>query len=344
MQSAKALLGGAAAALDRAVVRAIQARNRRAESGASVLSHDERMIRLATIEHEYAAFEPGALFPAVAPASPTLERVRATDAFTVVDASWPSAVEPLADSVRDAYAAHAANRTAHARLFLGGGARPAVLIVHGYLSGAYALEERIWPIAWLVKQGFDVALAVLPFHAQRGRGGPPPFPGPDPRFTNEGFRQAIGDLRALAGFLRGRGAPSVGAIGMSLGGYTVSLLATLDEELSFVVPMIPLASLAAFAREQGRLGSGERAFVQQAALERANRVVSPFARAPRIASERVLVIGAESDRITPIAHAERLAAHFGAPLERVHGGHLMQLWRRDAFRATKALWKRVGVA
>jgi predicted alpha/beta hydrolase family esterase len=47
----------------------------------------------------------------------------------------------------------------------------------------------------------------------------------------------------------------------------------------------------------------------------------------------VLVVAAESDQITPISHAERLAQHFGASLVRFGGGHLLQFGRGEAFRA-----------
>jgi pimeloyl-ACP methyl ester carboxylesterase len=203
----------------------------------------------------------------------------------------------------------------------------------------------MWPVRWMNRHGLDVALALLPFHGVRAvrEGGAAPFPGADPRFTNEGFRQAVSDLRVLAAELRARGAPAVGMMGMSLGGYTTALMATLQRDLAFAVPIIPLSSVADFARDQGRLGRGDRAAAQHSALEAANWVVSPLARPGLVASDRVLVIGAEADRVTPIAHAERLASHFGAPLLRVHGGHLLQTWRAPAFRAVKAMLKRKGI-
>src|SRR5260221_165757 len=83
---------------------------------------------------------------------------------------------------------------------------------------------------------------------------------------------------ALAGFLRARGAPTVGAMGMSLGGYSTALFATVDDALGFAVPIIPLASIADFARDQGRLGDAAQSKEQHKALEAANRVVSPLAR------------------------------------------------------------------
>jgi pimeloyl-ACP methyl ester carboxylesterase len=56
----------------------------------------------------------------------------------------------------------------------------------------------------------------------------------------------------------------------------------------------------------------------------------------------MLVVGAEAHRITPIAHAERIARDFDAPLHRFPGGHLLQLGRAEAFREVRRLWQRLG--
>jgi acetyl esterase/lipase len=121
-------------------------------------------------------------------------------------------------------------------------------------------------------------------------------------------------------------------MGMSLGGYTTSLIATLDRDLAFAVPIVPLASMADFARDLGRFGKGEPARLQHAGLESANFIVSPFARKSLVPPDRILIVGANADRITPIAHAERLANHFGVEPMRLVGGHLLQVGRRRAFR------------
>ncbi|HEY1959173.1 MAG TPA: hypothetical protein VGH28_26345 [Polyangiaceae bacterium] len=329
------ILAKAAGAFDRAVIDAVRIVNR-TKSRAELLPHEERMRALAAIRDAYGAPEiwtsPDAFFEPPEPIDPSLRRVRGMGALDVIDARWPSRYEPYLAELRNKYLAYEDNRTSHARLFVSASPRPAIVLIHGYLAGQWAVEERAWPVRWLAKR-YDLALAVLPFHAQRGsrgRRGPPPFPGPDPRVTNEGFRQAVFDLRALIRFLRARGAPSVGVMGMSLGGYTTSLLATVERDLDFAVPIIPLASLADFALEQGRLGAGDEARLQHDALEEANRVVSPLAR-PSLVS-RVLVVAAEGDRITPMGHAERLARHFGADIVRFPGGHLLQFGRGEAFR------------
>jgi dienelactone hydrolase len=343
------LLGGAASAVDRAFVAAMEMRNRRVRARAEALSHTQRMESLARIQDTYGGPEliadPSAFFPSPGPVAPSLRVVRELPwGGECVEVSWASACQPFDARVGERYRAHVPNRTAYARLYAKGGPRPAVIAIHGYLGGHWAIEERAWPIRSLNRWGLDVALALLPFHGVRARAGSsaPPFPGGDPRVTNEGFRQVVADLRSLAGILRARGATSVGVMGMSLGGYSTALLATLDADLAFAVPLIPLASVADFARDQGRLGTGANALLQHEALEAANHVVSPLARPLLVARERVFVAAAANDRVTPIAHAERLAAHFDVPLLRVHGGHILQTWRRVAFHELKAMLRRTG--
>jgi dienelactone hydrolase len=327
-----------AAGVDRSVVAAMTLRSRRRRSRAESLGHAQRMAALASVAEAYPVAD--TFFPPPRPIVPRLDAVRPG----VYDASWPSGYEPHGRVVRDAYLGHEENRTAWARLFLGERPRPAVILVHGYLGGHWRMEERAWPIAWLDRRGLDVAIPVLPFHALRGDGRGPRFPGADPRFTNEGFRQAVHDLRALAAFLRSRGAPSVGIMGMSLGGYTTALMATVERSLAFAVPMIPLASVADFARDQGRIrGTEDEIDEVHRALERANRVVSPLARPSLVPRERTLVIAAAADRITPIAHAQRIARHLDTRMLTMPGGHLLQIGRGDAFREVARLLGRLGI-
>jgi hypothetical protein len=350
------LLSEAAARVDSAFGAAVLQRSRRARqrSRTESLGHVERLRGLELIRSVYdlpAHYDASRGFfpPAARPDAVRLEHVRALGPRArgeVIDASWPSAIEPFDPAVAERYLGHAQNRTAAARLFLhADGPRPAAILVHGYRFGHYPIEERIWPVARLFERGLDVALAVLPFHAVRAqRGRPPFFPSSDPRITNEGFRQAIFDLATLARVLRERGAPAVGAMGMSLGGYSIALLATIEPDLAFVVPIIPVASMADMARAGGRfVGTDAEKEAQHAALDAAHRVVSPLARPPRVAAERVLVVAGAADRIAPIAHARKLAAHFQAPLATFHGGHLLQFGRDAAFREVEAMLARIGV-
>lgn len=341
------VVGSAASAVDRAVVAAMQARGKRQRAWTEAISHAERLAYLAEVHRVYTTGglveEASRFFPAPPKPDLALRAVRPG----VWDASWPSAFEPFLSDVAERYLSRVENRMARARLFLAGSAdapttRPAIIAVHGYMGGHWLIEESAWPLDWLLRRGLDVALPVLPFHAARAgtRRGAPAFPSSDPRMTNEGFRQAVTDIRSIVRWLRDRGAPQVGVVGMSLGGCTSALLATVTDEIDFVVPIIPLASVADFARDQGHLGAGNEAEQQHAALERANWVASPLARPLKVPLARTLIVGAEHDRVTPIAHARRLAKHFGCEMLTIGGSHLVQIGRSEAFRALASLLER----
>lgn len=322
----------------------------RARSPSESLGHHDRMRVLGELAAIYDVpehYDPdGSFFQAPGSITPSTTRVRTIQGGEVVDLRWPSGFGLHCDDVADRYLGPEPNRRAAARLFLHTDRpRPAALLLHGYRAGQYALEERAWPVDWLFRKGLDVAIVVLPFHGVRAhRRGAPLFPGSDPRITNEGFRQAVLDVRSLARHLEERGAPAVGVMGMSLGGYTASLLATIDDRLSFAVPIIPLSSIAAVADRLGRfVGTEEQQGAQRSALDRVHRVVSPLARPPRIGRDRILIAAAEGDTITPPEHAERLAQHFDAPLTMFPGGHILQIGRRQAFRDIARLLGGLGL-
>jgi hypothetical protein len=321
------------------------------------------------------------------PIAPSLARCRKLNgAGEVLDLTWPSEFEPLwtrgavegylstlppppeggrpfnyesdvrelrmdrSGELIDKYFRARRNRTCHARWFrhyLPG--RPCVVLLHGYMGGSYALEERIWPVKQLFDAGLDVVLSVLPFHGPRrseARGFlPPSFPSSDPRFTIEGFRQLIFDHRALLDFLLRSGASQFGLMGMSLGGYSAALLATLEARLQFLLLFIPLASIEDFAHRHGRLtGTPEQQRAQWQALREAQWAVSPFSRAPTLPAERVLVLAGDSDLVTGRPHAEQLAQHFGVEPRFFPGGHLLHFGRERAFSALWELLSQSGFA
>jgi len=315
----------------------------RAQSRTERLDHGERIAALETLAERHRAprFEttPDVFFGRAGEAGPWLRAPvrQLRRGGRVVDVHWESGYEPLAEE-QDVLAKLSSvkeNAFAHARLYLHPTPRPTAILVHGYLGGAYPVEERAWPVRWLFDQlGLDLALVVLPYHGPRRGGRRPLLPASDPRITLEGFRQAVWDIISLRRALSARGAPAVGIMGMSLGGYTTSLALTADADLAFGVPFIPLASIADFAREGGRLtGTPAEQDAQHLAIERAHAPVSPFSRRPLVAPEAIHVVAARSDRITPPSHARRLAHHFDADMTTFYGGHLLQLGRRDAFRA-----------
>jgi pimeloyl-ACP methyl ester carboxylesterase len=329
------VLGSAAAAVDLVATAAVTAHaNRTGQTRER--PHADRLRLLERLEGRFRDASLGGFFAeprAIAPGARSVRQL--SGGGSVQDLSWESAFLPLDPEVSERYLSARENGLAVARQFRAARPRPAVILIHGYMAGPFAFEERIWPIMRLYRAGFDVVLFTLPFHSLRARAGygaVPEFPGEDPRVNVEGFRQALFDLQNLVSWLLEQGHPRVGAIGMSLGGYTASLLATAEPRLDFVVPVIPLSSLSDFAREQGSLSPvAEEAAAQHALLESIYHRVSPVARPSLVPPERCLVIAAKADRVTPAAHARRLSVHLRAPLCSFYGGHLLQLGRAEAF-------------
>jgi len=342
------LAARAASGLDRAVTLAVRVSSAGADGDATALSHETRLRAIEVLLERYAELDTHAFFPAPRAIEPLLTERGRHGELTRFDLGWPSVEHTFLPELEAGFRHTVENRTAVARLFARSTPRPVAILLHGYILGQLSLEERLWPLRRFDALGIDSALLVLPFHGVRAdprRSGRPEFPGRDPAFGNEGFRQAITDLRELADFLRRRGHPAVGVMGTSLGGYSAALAATVEARLDFVVPIVPLASLADFALEQGELPDAPEPRAREHALiEAAYRLVSPVHRPPLVASERVLVLGAKADRITPFSHARRLSSHFRAPLVALSGSHLLQLGRASAFERVFELLGRLGLA
>ena len=339
-----------------AVTRADQqgSRSVRASHGFSspaAIAGDPR-ARLQEIADHYRAAETELFAPPPEPVVTEAERPARSAAVRVLDLSYASRFVPTWPAYRDEFASYAANLNARARLYCGAGApRPTVVCVHGWGGGRPWLEERAFVVPYLLRIGLDVALFQLPFHGQRTPAGAPRsgalFPGPNVVRTNETFGQAVSDLRALAMYLRRRGAPAVGAIGMSLGGYTTALWAGLDD-LAFAAAIIPAVSMARLFWSHGAGSTARRraehAGVTADLLDEAFAVHAPLRRQVLLSRERLLIAAARGDRITPPEQAEMLWRHWGEPeLCWVAGGHLTQLARGDAFRAFRRLVSNLGL-
>lgn len=347
-KSARRLFGAAAAAVDLAVRRTALSRTGN-QAHAHTLRHEVRIALMHRLKDRYQRLHANETFfrePRVIHPQLDVRAVR-PDGVRIVDVHWPSEYQTFLPEVQEQYDRDEQNRTATARLVIHDEPRPIVILIHGYLGGVHRMERRIWPMAFLEKLGMDVALFVLPFHGPRGGrrlGELPPFPGAEPRITNEGFRQAMADFRDFVGWLSARGHQKIGVMGMSLGGYSTALATTLEPRLDFSVPIIPLASIADVALLNGHLGDDrEEAELQARALDAVHRIVSPLHRKPAIPSDRILIIGAEADRITPIENARKLAHHFHCRLETMHGGHLVQFGRNEKFRSIGRFLNEIGV-
>ncbi len=259
----------------------------------------------------------------------------------IVDLTWPSAHVPLVHDYREEFAGHAENLAAYARWWRSPRPRTTIVLLHGWGGGQWFLESRAFPIEYFRKLGLDVLLFQLPFHglrAPRGTRSGQLFPSPHVVRTNEAFAQAISDLRALHTWLLDQDVPAIGLSGMSLGGYTTALYASLVPDVAFAAPMIPAVSISDLMWRHGDASAARKravaAGVTEALLAAVFRVHAPLERRPLLERRRRFIIAGRGDRITPPDQAERLWKHWEQPgIHWFPGGHLAQVGRGDAFRA-----------
>ncbi len=306
-------------------------------------SQEQQGHAFSTYGSETLLADPMAFYPQ--PPQPQVSRriVGSWSQGTVERWQWPSGYRTWDPSLQPVYDLYKANQSARAEATLhAAGGRPTLICIHSWATGMFWLQRWAFWVRYFVRMGVDVVLFIQPFHGSRtprqARFGGEFFPGTDPRRTNEAFGQTIWDLRSLIQHLKARGSGPIGAMGMSLGGYCTALLASVEPELHFAIPMIPLVSLADLMWEHGE---GRPARVEAEArgitLDRMRQlyaVHSPLKHRPLVPRSRRLIVAGTGDRITPAHHVSQLWTHWDRP--QTHwfpGSHLAHFGRADLFDA-----------
>jgi dienelactone hydrolase len=266
-----------------------------------------------------------------------LRRVALSGLPPAEELRFESEFEPRDPEIRERYLAVAPNRTARALLWRhAGGPRPTLIVIHGYGMGRPAIDARAFDVTRLHRRlGLDVALVTLPLHGARaaGRRSGAGFLDAHPLATNAAFEQAIWELRRLAGWLRAQGSPALGVHGMSLGGYTAALFASIERGLACAVPLVPAVSLQAIlgaSRSPEARRAREAIGLDDALLSEAWASHEPLRHRPRVAPEGRLILAGLSDRICTPDQVETLWQHWEQPsIHWFPGSHLAPFGRRE---------------
>jgi pimeloyl-ACP methyl ester carboxylesterase len=261
---------------------------------------------------------------------------------------FPSPFVPINPSVRKGYLRHEPNATARAQHWRhDDGPSPTLIVIHGFGASPAWFNTMFFSLNEFFASGWDILLFTLPFHGGR-RSPRSPFNGAEIfaggfSWLNEGILQAICDLRVLLAYLERTGAPRAGVTGLSLGGYTTAVLASVAGTLDFAIPNATVCSVpdvmrqwfpsniigAALARARG---------LDSDLLNEALSVHSPLIYEPLLPRDRLMVVAGLGDRLTPPEHSVRLWEHWGKPqLRWFPGSHVLHFERSDYLEAMREL-------
>ncbi len=252
--------------------------------------------------------------------------------------SWDSGFEPHPDEPgRERWMAFEPNRTATAVVLRHPGTdRPWVIAVHGFCMGFPFMDFQGLQAARIHHElGMNVALPVLPLHGSRrvtlvsGE----PLLSFELMNTVHGLTQAVWDIRRLIHRLREQGATSISLYGVSLGGYTVSLLAGIEEEVDAVVAGIPVSDFPGLFNRHSPHHIQARSIehrIMGGAAENVYRVVSPLRFEAKMPVDRRFIFAGYGDRLATPGQAQRLWEHWGKPrISWYSGNHVGYLWSRQ---------------
>lgn len=265
---------------------------------------------------------------------------------TCVDLCFQSPFEPVNPRHRRRHLRHRRNQIAHARYWRHNkGPRPTIIAVHGFGADQYWLNEWLFALKWFYGKGCDVLLFTLPFHGQR-QSRFSPFSGygffaGGLSGVNEAVAQAVFDLRIFMNYLEDAyGVSLMGITGISLGGFTSAVMATVEPRLKFVIPNVPVVSVADLVLEWFPLGPLLRSMMVATGktikdIRHMLAVSTPLTYDPVVPRERLMIIGGVGDRLAPPKHSRLLWDHWQRC--RIHwfpGSHVLHLDRGDYLKQT----------
>ena len=222
-----------------------------------------------------------------------------------------------------------------------GWSAPTVLILHALMSvndlGYRRLAAKFNALGW------NAAFLHLPFHYARR---PPGYLNGELAVTadlirnGEGLRQGVSELRQLMKWLRAKGCREFGIYGTSYGAWTGALLASVEDDISFIALLQPIADVE-HAIWQSPAGATIRRLLHRNGIDRTMtprhaHLSSPLHGKPKASPERIILAIGAYDRIAPPDRVEALSAAWnGARLLTSPQGHFGYIAARDMFTAVQ---------
>ena len=259
--------------------------------------------------------------------------------------SFPSTFEPINPAMREQWKRFRRNNIVRFQHWRHDDSpRPTLCVIHGFMGSPYLVNGLFFSLPWFYKSGYDVLLYTLPFHGRRAErlspfSGYGYFAGGMTGFA-EAMGQAVWDFRTILNWLRDNGVERTALTGISLGGYTSALVASVDNRLEAVIPNVPLVTpesafdewwpasvVVQLARAFGGMTRDE-AYAGFA-------YHSPLNYQPLVPKDRRLIITGLGDRLAPPSHAEALWKHWDrCALHWFPGNHVLHVSQPEYLRRT----------
>lgn len=295
-----------------------------------------------------AARDPARSFPA--PSTPPRVSSRAANPIAewqahgrVRNLRFDSSFQAINPALRERRSGYTRNNVVHAQHWThDDGPHPTLCVIHGFMGSPYLFNGLFFSLPWFYRSGYDILLYTLPFHGRRAEKSSP-FSGYG--YFADGFAgfaeamaQAVHDFRSVLDHLEYTGVDRIALTGMSLGGYTSALIASVDDRIQAVIPNVPVVEPESLfdewfpanllVRLGNRVTGTDRTLSAAASLYH-----SPLNYAPLVPKDRRLIIAGLGDRLAPPEQAEALWRHWDqCAFHWFPGNHVLHVSQPDYLR------------
>jgi hypothetical protein len=298
---------------------------------------------LAAEQDPAKSFPPPTVLPRVSsrPAGPLAQWIARG---TVDNISFASSFTAINPAMRKQWSALESNNIVRAQHWRhDDGPRPTLCVIHGFMGSSYLLNGRAFALPWYYRAGYDVLMYTLPFHGRRAEK-LSPFSGFGYFASGlsgfaEAMAQAVHDFRSIVNYLRHTGVDRVALTGISLGGYTSALLASVDDRLEAVIPNCPVVTPATMFDQwfpaNKLVGLGLRlSSIGHDELTAGLSYHCPLNYQPLVPKDRRMIITGLGDRMAPPHQALMLWKHWDrCALRWFPGSHVLHVSQLDYLRA-----------